>query len=266
MTASRSQRDRPDRRPCPRWPRPFAAADSAEDVQALVAALSAAAAKAKDSSRRRAAPSPRRPGTLRELRRQGLAREADGVRSASCSRTRSSATRRMDGPERARRARCDRRCEGRLEAGLQGRCPNPKKVEECRPSYRSRSSVAAGRLAQKSRRQVVLLEIGAEGEGRQASPRRAPLALGGYRKDKKSRTMILERAGRPRQAHAPGPVDHRRTVSPVAAEALARLSAPSIIGALNELTGHKEPDFESYEELYKEATRRSSSNLFEDDA
>jgi len=137
--------------------------------------------------------------------------------------------------------------------------PNPKKVEEA-TELQTAVVGAAGRLAQKGAIKP-LLELAAKAKDDKLAAA-ATRALGGYGQDKKSRVMILEELIDLGKRTRPGR-SMSKAVSPVA-QARWQAVGSALIGALNHLTGRKEGDFETWEELFK-SNKKKPANLFEDD-
>ena len=136
--------------------------------------------------------------------------------------------------------------------------PNVKKLEEA-TALQLAVVKAAGRMAQ-ARAIKPLTELAYKSKDDKLRAA-AALALGGYKDDKKNRVKLLEELIGIGKRTRPG----RSTEKAVSPEARARWSAvgPSVVRALNNLTGHKERDFESWEQMYSDA-KKKPSDLFLD--
>lgn len=138
------------------------------------------------------------------------------------------------------------------------RMPNAKKVEEA-TDFQIATVMAAGKLAQKSAIKS-LLELVTKSKDDKLSAA-AAVALGGYKDDEKNRVSIYVELVDAGLKTRPG----RSTSKQVSPEAQARWQTVGrgILIALNELTGRKEQDFETHEELYK-SNKKKPKSIFED--
>ena len=137
--------------------------------------------------------------------------------------------------------------------------PHPKKVDEGTELHLA-AIEAAGRLAQKGAIGP-LLDLAQKSKDNKLAAAAAQ-ALGGYKDDKKNRVKIFVELISIGVRTRPG----QTTQKPASATARARWQAvaPGLIKALNDLTGGSERDFESWETAYKENKKKPKA-LFKDD-